>query len=96
MLITLDLSGDPNDSSYNIGPEGASAIAEALKVNTVLTNLELYRNNIGDEGAKAIGGALAVNGVLTNLNLLFNSLGDEGEKAIRDAVSGREGFELEM
>ena len=47
-------------------------------------------------GAKAIGGVLAVNGVLKSIDLSDNNLGDEGEKAIHDAVSGREGFELEM
>ena len=49
MEITLDLSANL------IGPEGAQAIAEVLKANTVLTNLELYGNNIGDDGARAIG-----------------------------------------
>ena len=43
-----------------------------LKVNGVMTNLDLSRNNIGDEGAKAIGGALAVNRVLKNIDLRHN------------------------
>ena len=34
--------------------------------------------------------------VLKNINLRYNSLGDEGKGVIRDAVSGREGFKLEM
>ena len=34
--------------------------------------------------------------VLKNIDLSYNNLGDEGRKAIHDAVSGREGFELEM
>jgi Ran GTPase-activating protein 1 len=50
-----------------IGAEGAIAIAEALKVNAVLTELSLWINNIGPEGAIAIAEALKVNAVLKNL-----------------------------
>jgi Ran GTPase-activating protein (RanGAP) involved in mRNA processing and transport len=46
-----------------IGVEGAIAIAEALKVNAVVTTLDLSGNNIGVEGAKAIAEALKVNAV---------------------------------
>ena len=49
-----------------IGVEGAKAIVEALKVNAVLTELNLYYNSIGYDGAKAIAEALKVNPVLTN------------------------------
>jgi Ran GTPase-activating protein 1 len=42
-------------SDNKIRPEGAIAIAEALKVNAVVTELELIANNIGPEGAIAIG-----------------------------------------
>ena len=68
-LKSLDLSIN------KIGPEGASALGEALKVNPVLTNLHLGSNDMGDDGAKAIAEALKVNPVLTNLNLNYNSMG---------------------
>ena len=45
----------------SIGDDGAKAIAEALKVNPVLTVLDLHYNNIGVDGAKAIAEALKVN-----------------------------------
>ena len=80
----------------NYDASGIQALAEALKVNGVLTELQLGANEIRDEGAKALASALRVNGVLTSLDVSYNSLGDEGKGAIRDAVSGREGFELEM
>ena len=70
------------------------AIAEALRGNEVLTNLNLIDNSIGGEGAKALVSALRVKGVLKALKIGGNDLGDEGAKAIRDAVSGQEGFEL--
>ena len=37
-----------------IGDDGAKAIAEALKVNPVLTKLDLRWNNMGDAGEKAV------------------------------------------
>ena len=47
-------------------------------------------------GVLAIAKALEVNEVLKRLDIRANDLGNEGEGAIRDAVSGREGFKLEM
>ncbi len=64
-----------------IGAKGAEAIAEALKVNGSLQNLELtsiavmlliyllIANQIGDKGAEAIAEALKVNKVLQKLIL---------------------------
>jgi Ran GTPase-activating protein (RanGAP) involved in mRNA processing and transport len=72
---------------YNsIGDDGAKAIAEALKDNTVLTTLYLGYNSIGDDGAKAIAEALKVNTVLTSLDLRSNLIGDDGAKAIAEAL----------
>ena len=79
-LTKLDL--DDN----KIGPEGAIAIVEALKVNAVLTVLWLSDNNIGVDGAKAIAEALKVNAVLTELHLYRNNIGDDGSKAIAEAL----------
>ena len=81
----------------SIGVDGAKAIAEALKVNPVLTSLDLQTNSIGNGGAMAIAEALKVNAVLTKLNLLQgNKMGEAGKKAVRDAVKGRSGFVLEL
>ena len=57
-------------------------IAEALKVNPVLTVLNLSDNSIGDNGAKSIAEALKVNPVLTDLSLGNNKIGVDGAKAI--------------
>ena len=45
---------------YNsIGDDGAKAIAEALKVNPVLTKLDLrWNNNMGETGEKAVRDAV--------------------------------------
>ena len=65
---------------------GIKAIADALRVNGALTDLNLELNRLGDDGAKAISDALCVNGALTSLNLAQNKLGVEGGKAIAEAV----------
>jgi hypothetical protein len=80
----------------DIGDEGAIVIAEALKVNAVLTELKLWGSSIGPEGAIAIAEALKVNAVLTKLAIQVNNMGDAGKKAVRDAVKGRSGFLLEL
>ena len=72
------------------------AIGEALKVNTVLAELDLKKTELGDEGAYALASALEVNAVLTKLDLGCNRIGDEGKQAVRDAAGGREGFELDL
>ena len=70
------------------------AIAEALKVTAVLTELWLGGNKIGDVGANAIAEALKVIAVLTALWLGRNNLGEAGKTAVQDAVKGRSGFTL--
>ena len=46
------------DNEYEIGADGAKAIAEALKVNPVLTKLNLQLNNLGEAGEKAMRDAV--------------------------------------
>ena len=53
----------------SIGVEGAKELAEALKTNTTLTEINLGDNSIGGEGAKAIAEALKTNTTLTQINL---------------------------
>eukprot|EP00592_Proboscia_alata_P024229 CAMPEP_0194438114 /NCGR_PEP_ID=MMETSP0176-20130528/103337_1 /TAXON_ID=216777 /ORGANISM="Proboscia alata, Strain PI-D3" /LENGTH=76 /DNA_ID=CAMNT_0039260003 /DNA_START=233 /DNA_END=460 /DNA_ORIENTATION=- len=54
-LTTLDLSDN------EIGDDGATDIAKALRANTTLTMLNLDRNEIGVDGATAIAEALQTN-----------------------------------
>ncbi len=83
VLTSLDLAGSPfTSASSGIGDDGAKAIAEALKVNAVVTKLWLNNNKIGDDGAKAIAEALKVNAVL---NFFLNA----SENAQEDALSAR-------
>jgi len=68
-----------------IGFQGATAIADALKVNGALTALSLGDNRIGDQGATAIADALNFNGSLTELNLIYNNIGGAAQATLRAA-----------
>ena len=57
-------------------------------------DLNLNRNQLGDAGAEAIAAMLRTNRSLTKLVLRDNKIGNAGNKALREAVEGREGFEL--
>ena len=62
---------------------GTVALAEALKVNRVLTELNLGDNEIGDVGAAALGEAVKFNAALTILVLGYNQIGDVGATVVR-------------
>jgi Ran GTPase-activating protein (RanGAP) involved in mRNA processing and transport len=70
-----------------VGEGGGRAIAEALRVNTTLTELNLGSNDLGDGAGRAIAEALRVNTMLTSLELGGNRLGkDEGLRAIVETL----------
>ena len=62
----------------DIGPEGAKAVADALRVSASLTQLDLGGNNLGTEGAKALAAALRKSEEckLKKLNADISSSGD--------------------
>ena len=70
-------------SRCSIGPTGAAEIAEYVSGSGVLKSIDLSMNNI-DEGKGSSKFFGRKNGKR------------EGKAVIRDAVSGREGFELRM
>ena len=79
----------------SIGNEGAVYLADALKVNTTLTSLNLSDNIIGKEGEAYLADALKVNTTLTSLNLYVNSLGNGGSERIGIGLKrNREVFEV--
>ena len=75
---------------------GAKALAEALKVNATVEYLDLIDCGIGDDGAAALAEALRSNTSLTELDLRSNGISWQGKQLLRDAVAGREGFELQL
>ena len=78
--------GPSSLSENNIDAGGAIAIAEALKVNTLVTQLNLEFNQIGAAGAIAIAEALKVNKSVSQLNLHSNDIDAAGAIAIADSL----------
>ena len=75
------------EGNYFVGDEGAVAVAEMLKENTVLTTLNLKTCNIHERGVKALAEALAGNTVVTQLNMRENSAMLGGAEALAAALT---------
>ena len=91
-MKTVNLRGN------SLGTEGWCAIFAALRDNkeNKIESWDLSRQGINEEVAKVLAEYVSGSAVLKNIDLRYNRLGDEGKGVIRDAVSGREGFKLEM
>jgi hypothetical protein len=75
---------------------GAKAIAEALKKNNTLLELNLSYNKIDDDGAIAIVEALKENSTLLNLILCNNNIGDNGARVIAEAEALKENNSIKL
>ena len=73
-------------SNNKITSKGAIKIAEAIKVNKTLQELDIHDNNISDNGAAAISDALKSNNSLQILNMSYNNITSEGAKLIAEAI----------
>ena len=69
-----------------IGADGANSLAQALRVNTSLSFLNLSLNLIGARGANSLASALRINTSLSSLDLSRNSIGDEGANSLAEAL----------
>ena len=91
-----------------IKPDGAKALAAALRVNRVLlTNLNIKDNALGGvsmwhpgegtydpSGIEALASALAGNSVLTNLSVAHNPMNGEGAQQLAAAALGSKSLEV--
>ncbi|KAI9093064.1 hypothetical protein DFS34DRAFT_567948, partial [Phlyctochytrium arcticum] len=73
--------------SNNIGDVGAKAISEQLRINRMLSHLNLWNNKITKEGAEALAESLRFNQTLTSLSLACNDIGDDGAIAFSKVLS---------
>ncbi len=71
----------------------ATAIANLLKTNKTLVDLDLEFNSFRDEGAFSLADALMINNTLQSLNLHENSISDQGLIAIANALLKNESLE---
>jgi hypothetical protein len=75
-----------NMRRMGVGPENASALAEALQVNSSLTSLNVERNGLGIRGGRALGAGLSINCSLISLDMSLNDVGPEGGAAVASAL----------
>jgi hypothetical protein len=66
-------------NAHALGIDGAKALADALKVNSIITSINLRDNYVDVDGAKALANAL-------NVNYSNNNVGVDGAKALADAL----------
>ena len=74
------------ESSDALGAERGLWLAEALKANNILQQLNLRGNSLGETGARALGEALKVNTTLKELLLRRNKVGADGASALGEAL----------
>jgi hypothetical protein len=75
-----------NLSYSQLTPKQVQFLAEALRTNTTLIQLDLTGNKVGDGGATFIGEALKINSTLIYLNLLNNGIGATGATALGKGI----------
>ncbi|CAL1146966.1 unnamed protein product [Cladocopium goreaui] len=73
----LEISGGIGES----GRFMVKALAEALKINSSVRDMNLGFNDIGPEGAQALAEALKINSSVRDMNLEWNDIGPEGAQA---------------
>ena len=76
-------------ANEQIGYQGVIVLAEALKVNTEVKELDLSGNGLCDNSVRVLAEALKVNMALTTLDLSSNSIGDDGAAAVAEALKVR-------
>ena len=64
----------------------AAALAEVLKFNSTVTELDLSRNDISDAGAAALAEAIKTNSTVKVLNLSKIGIGEAGAAALAEAI----------
>ncbi|CAF4541930.1 unnamed protein product, partial [Didymodactylos carnosus] len=81
-LQALDSTSELKLQCITLDEEDAQVWAEALKVNKILTTLDLGWNQISDGGGEALAEALKVNKTLTTLDLGGNQISARGGEAL--------------
>jgi hypothetical protein len=93
-LTSVSISGNRwsvDDSKY-IGPRRIVGLADALRLNTCITSLNLAGNKLGSDGVRTLmRGVTALTG-LTSLNLSYNEL--SADDCTREDLIGLTSFDL--
>ena len=86
-VIAINYDGHPTQlHKMNISDAGAVALAQALRHNSTLMELNLSNKGISDAGAVVLAQALHHNSTLQSLYLSNNSISDAGAVALAQAL----------
>ena len=77
-LVSINISSLEGLRRNRLGPRGAEALGELLKVNRTLTHINIADTGIGKEGLEYISQGIAHNQVLVGLDLGYNGFGYAG------------------
>ena len=72
-----------NIRNNSMGKEGSEAIAEALRANKVMKNLDMSRNNAGAKCAQILADGVIANGALASLDISNNSITHDQQMALQ-------------
>ena len=79
------------DLSHNeIGPDGCTSIAQAVRFNSTVRDLNLEFCGTGTKGAVAFAEALRRSKTLRKLNITGNGIDVSGIRALGEAIEGKE------
>eukprot|EP00658_Telonema_sp_P-2_P058555 TRINITY_DN4705_c0_g1_i3.p2 TRINITY_DN4705_c0_g1~~TRINITY_DN4705_c0_g1_i3.p2 ORF type:complete len:147 (+),score=43.94 TRINITY_DN4705_c0_g1_i3:234-674(+) len=81
ILHSIDLRG------FQLGPDGAYDLAQSLRANSNVTELNLWINHIQDEGVIALAEVLQRNSSITKLDLFNNDISDVGATALSELLA---------
>ncbi|CAF4436461.1 unnamed protein product, partial [Didymodactylos carnosus] len=81
-LVLEDIELYKVSKSNSIWKEGAKAIAEALKISSTLTSLDMGHSSTSEEGAKALVEELKMNLTLTTLAIGIHTITKEVVQAV--------------
>ncbi len=76
---------NPDLFGIGLGDGGGRSLVATLRLNTMLTSLELGFNGLGEGGERVMAEALRPNSTLTSLDLSSNDLGVKQKSALRQA-----------
>eukprot|EP00656_Telonema_subtile_P001022 TRINITY_DN10487_c0_g2_i1.p1 TRINITY_DN10487_c0_g2~~TRINITY_DN10487_c0_g2_i1.p1 ORF type:complete len:300 (+),score=65.99 TRINITY_DN10487_c0_g2_i1:145-1044(+) len=80
LMHSLDLRG------FQLGEDGAFDLAQSLRANSNIRELNLWINHIGDDGVVALAEVLQRNSSITRVDLFNNDIGDAGAAALADTL----------
>lgn len=86
-LVSLDLASNEGYNRNRLGVHGSAKLSELLRMNRILTHINIAKTAIGNEGAASIAKGIEGNYTVLSLNLSSNRIGPSGLGDLCRAIS---------